>query len=99
MITAVRTFTIQSGSQPEAIAALGEIASYLRENFGAVGHIERNISGSPDNVHYVSESDSLAAYESRLKKVQADEKIMNMYRDFVKTYVSETHVLLLERVS
>ena len=99
MITSVRTFTIQSGSQREAIGALKEIASYLSQNFGSEGRIERNISGSPNKVHYIAENESLAAYESRLKKVQADETIMSMYTEFVKTYVADTNILLLERVS
>lgn len=99
MITVVRTFTIKGGDIWEAIPALEEMNSYVRENFDGVVHIERNISGSGRNVHWIGEHESLAAYESRLKKVVADEKFIKMYDEFAKTYVEEVNVLLLDRVS
>ena len=47
----------------------------------------------------VSENESLAAYESTLKKVVADEKYIKRFNEFVKTYVEETNVLMLDRLS
>ena len=98
MILAVRTFTIQAGKQREAISALVAIAKYINETLGGDVYVERNISGPQNQVHIISERESLAAWESASKKTAADEKWLGMVSEFEATFVIEHNLLLVEKV-
>jgi hypothetical protein len=99
MILAVRTFTIQDGKQREAISALVAMAKYLTETFGSNVYVERNISGPQNQVHIISERESLAAWESAVKKAATDEKWLGMVSEFEATFVTDHNLLLVEKVS
>ena len=100
MILSIRTFTIQDGQQREAISALVAIAQYINETLDGAVYVERNISGPQNQVHLVSERESLAAWESAMKKQVADEKLRGMVSEFNATFVVIEHnLLLVEKVS
>ena len=99
MILSVRTFTIQEGKQQEAIAALVKIANYVNENHGGDVHVERNISGPMNQMHLIAERESLAAYESAMKKIKADEKLQKMVAEALGLTVGDHDLLLVEQIS
>ena len=99
MISSVRTFTFQDGKQKEAIAALVKIANYVNEHHGSNSHVERNVSGPMNQLHLVSERESLAAWESAMKNIQADEKLQEMVTEALELFVGGHNLLLIERVS
>jgi sulfopyruvate decarboxylase TPP-binding subunit len=99
MILSIRTFTIQDGKQREAISALVAIAKYVNETLDGAVYVERNISGPQNQVHLISERESLAAWESAMKKTVADERLWGMISEFEATFVLGHNLLLVEKVS
>ena len=99
MILSIRTFTIQDGKQQEAIEALVKLANYVKEHYGGDVHVERNISGPQNKVHIISERESLAAWESALQQIMADEKALEMITETQTMVVGGSDLTLVERIS
>ena len=73
MITAVRTANIHDGKANEAVAWAIKTATYVSENLGVNLQVMRNVGGPVFQLHWVSNYESLAAYEAAMARIEADE--------------------------
>ena len=103
----IRNFTASDISTchehyPIARKAAGvKIANHVTDNYGAKVYVERNISGSMNIIHLVTECESLAAWESETEHIhaQGDKKLGSLITAFHDEFVVESSLYLLERVS
>lgn len=98
MISAIRTFTIQDGKLQEASQLAVKAANYANSIGGNV-YIERNISGTANQLHIIDEYESLAAWESAMNTLPPDENLGEMRAEFNKLVVGSPTVRFVERIS
>jgi hypothetical protein len=73
MILSVRTGGMQSGKQMAGFAWAVKVAAYLNTTFPGMNvRVTRPVGGPLAEVHWLSEFASLAEYEARVAKFEAD---------------------------
>jgi hypothetical protein len=85
MITSIRTANSQDGKGQAGFAWAVKVANYINGSIsGANVQVLRNIGGPTWQVHWVSNYESLAAFEGMMKRFEADEgyrKLLGEARD------------------
>ncbi|MEZ4622878.1 MAG: NIPSNAP family protein [Caldilineaceae bacterium] len=79
MITVIRTYTIQPGTRTEAFAHVAKQAAYIPGKYGGSNtSVLRNVAGPSNQVHSISNWESLAAWEEGQKKIAQDAEIQEI---------------------
>ena len=73
MYTWVRTIEISTGKQPQATEWALEIAGYVNEKFGLNAIVQVNVTGRPNQLHWVVTHESLGDFEQARFATLADE--------------------------
>ena len=74
MITFVRSAAIHDGKLADAFALAAKITDYIRTHYEGMNiEVSRNVGGPVFELHFVSTTESLTAYEDLNKRLEADE--------------------------
>ena len=99
MITVIRTYTIQPGKRAEAFAEVAKRAAYIPGKYGGSNvTVLRNMAGPSNQVHAISNWESLAAWEEGRKKIAQDAEIQEMLAQARGMFLSVT-ITLYESIS
>lgn len=94
MITAVRTATMTDGNAMAGFAWAVKVGGHITQNVGINVQVLRNIGGPVNQVHWVSNYESLADYEAGLKKIYEDAGFQQLFAEAAeqKLFVSSSIV-------
>ena len=85
MITYTLSMSIHDGKLVDAFSWAAKVAAHINQKFpGSNVQVVRNVGGPMYELHFVSVSESLAAYDALTKQMQADEgyqKLLNEGRE------------------
>ena len=99
MITVIRTYTIQPEKRAEAFAHVAKQAAYIPGKYGGSNtSVLRNVAGPSNQVHSVSNWESLAAWEEGQKQIAQDAEIQEMVAQGRGMFLSVT-IALYESIS
>ena len=94
MITVVRTYTIQPGKRTEAFAHVAKLSAYIPGKYGGSNtRVLCNVAGPSNQVHSISNWESLATWEEGRKQIAQDAEIQEMVAQGQGMFISVTIAL------
>lgn len=99
MLTVIRTFTVQSWKRKEVLAHVTKLAARVPGKYGGRdARVLRNVTGPSNQVHTISNWESLAAYEEGQKQIAQDAELQELVAQGKDLILSVT-ITLYESVS
>ena len=83
MVTTIRSAKIQSGKFIEAIQWAVKVAMLINRKLNSHTKVARNVGGLFSEVHWLTEFENLAEYETFRDKLEADGEYQAMFKEAI----------------
>ncbi|MFT4731575.1 MAG: hypothetical protein ACI89W_000585 [Gammaproteobacteria bacterium] len=86
----VRKIELQAGKDSQGLEMAKKLASHIKETQGLDVQLVRQLGGNPRMIAWTSRYDNLAAFETTMKKMQADDIFQAMSQEAAGIYKEGT---------